>query len=46
MPGKVRELNNKIYVVVERMVTSETDSTETTTRFRMESIGTFLYRIF
>ena len=39
MLGKVREWNERTYVVIERLVTAETDSTKTTTKFKMESLG-------
>ena len=39
MLGKVREWEGQTYVVIERLVTAETDSTETTTKFKLKSLG-------
>ena len=39
MLGKVREWEKRTYVVIERLVTAETDSTKTTTKFKTEALG-------
>jgi len=37
--GKVREWEDNTYVIIDRIITAATDSTETTTKFKMESLG-------
>lgn len=39
MLGKVKEWKGQKYVVIERIVTAETDSTQTSTKFKTESLG-------